>query len=244
MRNPSLLLLPLLMLLAGAGACTDATPLGGQDTGSTKREPTTFSANMLKVTDECSTFFNEMAKRPATISKIDGDFDTKRTAASVYQCDRTWTVKIPDFKEPALSIKHLYDLQFSLNTPAATRAVFYEAAVLIAERLPVHFGFLDAWVSGDGVPEGHPGHGIHALPQSATAPQVWMLGSSTYGAQLAAHLGLPYAFAWFITDGQGAAQALQLYRSLFKPGVTARPKAVVCVWALAADTEEDRKSVV
>lgn len=106
-----------------------------------------------------------------------------------------------------------------------------------ADNFPQQVLELQAWVSGDGVPEGHPGHGILALPQSVTAPQVWMLGSSTYGAQLAAHLGLPYAFAWFITDGQGAAQALQLYRSLFKPGVTARPKAVVCVWALAADTE-------
>ena len=39
----------------------------------------------------------------------------------------------------------------------------------------------------------------------ATAPQLWMLGSSGYGAQLAAHFGLPYAFAYFITDGEGCA---------------------------------------
>jgi luciferase family oxidoreductase group 1 len=66
-----------------------------------------------------------------------------------------------------------------------------------------------------------------------------MLGSSDYGAQLAAHLGLPYAFAWFITDGQGADQALQIYRDTFKPSPSLdKPHATVCVWALAADTDE------
>jgi luciferase family oxidoreductase group 1 len=67
-----------------------------------------------------------------------------------------------------------------------------------------------------------------------------MLGSSDYGAQLAAHYGLPYAFAYFITDGQGAEQALGLYRSLYRPSSQhPQPKAVLCVWALAADTEEE-----
>jgi luciferase family oxidoreductase group 1 len=66
-----------------------------------------------------------------------------------------------------------------------------------------------------------------------------MLGSSAYGAQLAAHLGLPYAFAYFITDGQGAPEALDLYRRNFRPGLIERPQATVCLWALAADTEEE-----
>jgi luciferase family oxidoreductase group 1 len=67
-----------------------------------------------------------------------------------------------------------------------------------------------------------------------------MLGSSDYGAQLAAHLGLPYAFAWFITDGQGADHALRLYRETFRPSERlAQPQATVCLWALAADTEEE-----
>lgn len=98
---------------------------------------------------------------------------------------------------------------------------------------------LQAWVTGQPLPEGHPGHGIDALPLGETAPLVWMLGSSTYGAQLAAHLGLPYAFAWFITDGKGCAESLDLYRRLFKPGVLPRPQATVCVSALVADTEDD-----
>lgn len=98
---------------------------------------------------------------------------------------------------------------------------------------------LQAWVTGQELPEGHAGHGIKALPTGATAPQLWMLGSSGYGAQLAAHYGMPYAFAHFITDGEGCEQALQLYRSVFKPGQIERPQAAVCLAALAADTEEE-----
>lgn len=108
-----------------------------------------------------------------------------------------------------------------------------------AERFPQQVMELRAWVQGEDLPEGHPGRGIHAMPMGATAPQLWMLGSSGYGAQLAAHLGMPYAFAHFITDGEGAQQALDMYRTLFKPGLVARPQAAVCVWALAADTEEE-----
>ena len=107
-----------------------------------------------------------------------------------------------------------------------------------AERFPQQVLELQAWVQGQELPVGHPGHGVHAYPHSATAPTVWMLGSSDYGAQLAAHLGLPYAFAYFITDGQGAEQALTLYRDQFQARHEgARPHAVMCVWALAAETE-------
>jgi len=65
------------------------------------------------------------------------------------------------------------------------------------------------------------------------------LGSSNYGAQLAAHLGLPYAFAYFFSDGVGCEQALEMYRSHFKPSAYLdKPQATICVSALAADTEE------
>ena len=109
-----------------------------------------------------------------------------------------------------------------------------------SERFPQQVMELQAWVSGRNWPAGHPGHNVYAYPQSDTAPTVWMLGSSDYGAQLAAHLGLPYAFAYFITDGQGADEALQIYRNGFKPSPgLPKPVATVCVWALAADTDEE-----
>lgn len=98
---------------------------------------------------------------------------------------------------------------------------------------------LKAWVSGEDLPPGHPGHGVRALPMASTAPQLWMLGSSDYGAQLAGHLGMPYAFAHFITNGEGCRQALDLYRSTFRPGLLEKPQATVCVSALAASTEEE-----
>ncbi|HEY1225953.1 MAG TPA: LLM class flavin-dependent oxidoreductase [Ramlibacter sp.] len=108
-----------------------------------------------------------------------------------------------------------------------------------AEDFPQQVRELQAWVTGEELPAGHPGHGVQALPQSSTAPQLWMLGSSGYGAQLAGHFGLPYAFAHFITDGEGCEQALHLYRQTFRPGLLERPQAAVCLWALAADSEEE-----
>lgn len=109
-----------------------------------------------------------------------------------------------------------------------------------SEHFPQHVMELQAWVTGQPLPPSHPGHKVFAYPASDTSPDVWMLGSSDYGAQLAAHLGLPYAFAWFITDGQGADHALRLYRETFRPSERlAQPKATVCIWALAAETEEE-----
>ncbi|MEY2893720.1 MAG: hypothetical protein RJA98_3628 [Pseudomonadota bacterium] len=82
--------------------------------------------------------------------------------------------------------------------------------------------------------------GITAHPQGSHAPTLWMLGSSDYGAQLAAHLGLPYAFAYFFMDGQGVEQALDLYRTLYRPSERhPEPEPTICVWALAAETEAE-----
>jgi luciferase family oxidoreductase group 1 len=102
-----------------------------------------------------------------------------------------------------------------------------------AEQFPQQVSDLIAWTS-------QPEHaGITAHPCGPHAPQVWILGSSAYGAQLAAHFGLPYAFAYFFTDGEGVEQALDLYRSLYRPSARhPRPQATVCVWALAASTAE------
>ena len=66
------------------------------------------------------------------------------------------------------------------------------------------------------------------------------LGSSDYGAQLAAYFGLPYAFAYFFSDGFGVEQALELYRKNYRPSENnPKPVCTICVWALAADTEEE-----
>ena len=81
--------------------------------------------------------------------------------------------------------------------------------------------------------------GIAVRPAGPHAPEMWILGSSNYGAQLAAHFGLPYAYAYFFVDGQGAEEALALYRRLYRPSERhPTPQATVCVWALAADTHD------
>ena len=66
------------------------------------------------------------------------------------------------------------------------------------------------------------------------------MGSSDYGPQLAAHLGLNYAFAHFIIDGAGTIEALDLYRKNIKPnGENKKPFSNVCVWTLAAETDDE-----
>jgi luciferase family oxidoreductase group 1 len=114
-----------------------------------------------------------------------------------------------------------------------------------AERFPVQVQELDLWLRGESFPEGHPYRGIRALPRGPTTPQIWILGSSDYGAQLAAHFGLPYAYAYFFTDGRGTEEALALYRRNFRPGAHhAQPMATICVWALAADTEGEARRLL
>ncbi len=109
-----------------------------------------------------------------------------------------------------------------------------------ADDFPGQIVDLQRWLEGRRLPEGHPYRAISAQPQGPTSPELWILGSSGYGAQLAAHLGLPYAFAYFFSDGMGVEQALDLYRQNYVPSErfpVAQP--TICVWALAADTEAE-----
>jgi len=112
-------------------------------------------------------------------------------------------------------------------------------AVHAADEFPRQVQELQAWTSG----RRHAGISAHPLPAAGVAPpEVWILGSSDYGAQLAAQLGLPYAFAYFFMDGQGVEQALDLYRRLYRPSERhPTPQPTICVWALAADTEADAR---
>ena len=109
-----------------------------------------------------------------------------------------------------------------------------------AEHFPANVRDLMAWVSGQQLIKGHPFNGLKAHPVGETSPEVWMLGTSAYGAQIAAHYGIPYCFAHFITDGRGVKQALDLYRESFSPSERyPKPKPNVCVWALAGETEAE-----
>lgn len=114
-----------------------------------------------------------------------------------------------------------------------------------ADEFPQQVRDLLLWLAGMPLPEGHPFRAIRANPAGPTKPEVWILGSSDYGAQLAAHFGLPYAFAYFFTDGRGVEEALHLYRTRYRPSADHPvPKATICVWALAADTEAEARRLL
>jgi luciferase family oxidoreductase group 1 len=109
-----------------------------------------------------------------------------------------------------------------------------------ADHFPAQVRDLLAWLAGEKLVEGHPFRDIVAQPTGPTLPEVWILGSSDYGAQVAAYFGLPYCFAHFITDGRGCDQALALYREQFRPGPRLpQPHAAICVWAAAAESEAE-----
>jgi len=114
-----------------------------------------------------------------------------------------------------------------------------------ADEFPQQVRDLMAWVAGTELPADHPFRAIRAHPTGPTHPQVWMLGSSDYGARLAAHFGLPYAFAYFFSDGRGVEEALRLYRDNYRPSAqNPEPQATICVWALAADTEQEARELL
>lgn len=84
---------------------------------------------------------------------------------------------------------------------------------------------------------------VRAIPGEGTGVPVWLLGSSTYSAQLAAMLGLPFGFAshfapTYLND------ALQIYRSKFTPSqFLQKPYALACVNVIAADTDEEAEYI-
>lgn len=82
---------------------------------------------------------------------------------------------------------------------------------------------------------------IQAVPAAGTEVPLWILGSSSFGAALAAELGLPYSFASHFAP-QMLLDALQIYRSRFKPSKQLdRPYTMVGVNIIAAETDEEAK---
>ena len=78
-----------------------------------------------------------------------------------------------------------------------------------------------------------------AMPGRGSMPEIWLLGSSTFSAQLAGMLGLPFGFAYHFSP-EPLDEAVALYRSMFKPSaVLAEPKVLVVVSVLCAPTTEE-----
>lgn len=80
---------------------------------------------------------------------------------------------------------------------------------------------------------------VRAIPGVGTHVPVWILGSSLYGAQLAAYLGLPYAFASHFAPAM-LAEALDIYRRSFRPSVHLdRPHVMIAAGVCAAETDAE-----
>ena len=105
-----------------------------------------------------------------------------------------------------------------------------------SEHFPQDVQELQAWLGP--VREGQR---IEAVPGSDTNVPLWILGSSLFGAQLAAELGLPYGFASHFAP-QALDQALRVYRERFKPSAQLdKPYALVGVNIIAAPTDEEAR---
>ncbi len=90
-----------------------------------------------------------------------------------------------------------------------------------------------------GFPLNHPFRNVHAMPADVALPPVWLLGSSGYSAELAAAVGMGFAFAHHFAE-HDAASAMLTYRQHFKPSETMRePYAILATAAIAADSDAE-----
>lgn len=106
------------------------------------------------------------------------------------------------------------------------------------EYFPTKIADMMAFLS-DEPPASEPFKAVRATPSVSSIPEVWLLGSSDQSATYAAHFGLAYTFAHFITP-QASAPVLDYYRANFKPsGSLAAPKASAAVFVICAETKEE-----
>ena len=93
-------------------------------------------------------------------------------------------------------------------------------------------------LGADGLPEDHPFHSVRAEPRDVPLPPIWMLGSSDYGARVAAALGVGFAFARHMNP-RGAQEAMGIYRADFRPSpAMPAPYAILAVSAVCAERAE------
>jgi luciferase family oxidoreductase group 1 len=121
--------------------------------------------------------------------------------------------------------------------PLTTYALQRDRRTAAPDDFPQQLVELLAYLE-DTFPEGHSFARLAELPGRPEAPEPWLLGSSAQSAIWAAELGLPYAFADFISPNNEAIAAE--YRRRFQHSERLRdPRVAVAAWVLAADTEEE-----
>jgi len=118
------------------------------------------------------------------------------------------------------------------------RALRHGPGAVPLEHFPQQLADLIGFLH-DELPEGHPYGGVRAMPAGPSAPPIWILGSSSDGAALAAHFGTAFSYAHFI-NAVGGVDATRFYRESFRPSVRLdAPQASVAVFALCAETEAE-----
>ena len=134
------------------------------------------------------------------------------------------------------------------SDPVITQLLRQSGTTSDVDRFPDNVADIVALVSSEGAsirlvsPSNHTSggtYGVHATPAATSAPEVWLLGSSDYSAQLAAAYGLPYVFANHFS-GEGLERALDLYRSQFQPNEQhPEPRTFLTANVIAAPTAEE-----
>lgn len=92
-------------------------------------------------------------------------------------------------------------------------------------------------------PEGHPFNNVTAMPSDAPLPPIWLLGSSDYSSDLAAQIGMGFAFAHHFAS-YDAVEALTHYRARFKPSpARSTPWGILAIAAVVADTDAEAERI-
>ncbi|WP_102191394.1 LLM class flavin-dependent oxidoreductase [Microbacterium aurantiacum] len=131
------------------------------------------------------------------------------------------------------------------SDPVITQLLRTAGTTSDVEQFPRHVQDISLLLSDEGATVRFTSGGeysVHATPAATGVPEVWLLGSSDYSAQLAAAQGLPYVFANHFS-GEGLERALDLYRSGFQPSeALAQPRTFLTVNAVAAPTSEEAEA--
>ncbi|NML15745.1 LLM class flavin-dependent oxidoreductase [Azohydromonas caseinilytica] len=124
------------------------------------------------------------------------------------------------------------------SDPATARALRRQRGPEAADEFPQDVAELLAYFG-----PARPGQKLRAIPGEGLRVPVWVLGSSLFGAQLAAHLGLPYAFASHFAPTMLDA-AVELYRREFRPSAhLQRPYVMLGYNVFAADSDEEARTL-
>ncbi len=127
------------------------------------------------------------------------------------------------------------------RAPGGSRRVSEALESRDVQRFPEQVRDLCDFLDGTLAAE-HPHAKLVAMPSGESAPEVWLLGSSDYSAALAAEMGLPFAFAHFIS---GDAEAVtRMYRRHFRPSRrAAEPRVILALAAIVADTPDEAEQL-